>query len=322
MNIRAFGFRPVLKHLPQCIAHGDAFDALNVNGGAPIDKKGLLLGSATKCNWQIGGKSETWWAAMLVKARDSATFNQLVNQNGVLRLTARQLDSGKLAEVAYCIAHPVTGAGLLACYHQGPGFGVLNAVSRKLISQRTKELRQTALDQLSEADKDYAKKKEAIRKDHTGHFENGFICRTDDLPTLVRDLKEINSVEVTYSGVGFKEGLFSRLRRAATAQTEKLCFPPDFMLDPTMEQELRSDLLSTDYEEVRVAGRDAHKDRRIYSSEMVKNKFLFGETDYDGLLGDLELDLSDWDASIRSSKVVEWLRRHLTNQGIHKLLST
>jgi hypothetical protein len=319
MKIRVYGYRIVAEELPKAMEAIDAHSALINNAGSPIDKKGLIRGGGTKIECDFDGKKEEWWGGLILRARDATSINELVDEDGKLTLTARQLKGRKIAEVSYYLAHPTTGNGLVAVYHTGPGVSTLEYVLRRLFGQFGKDQRSVAL---AQAGTDREKRKEIIES-YKGSFGFSQLTREEDLVDLLKELKRISAIEFRFSTVRKTGGnLFAKLKAQAKMETERLVFPLDFVLDDDLSQEFLQGLANTDVVDASIEGPDMSTGkRRIVNSDLIRNKLLFAEDEYDTMLGDLKLDLSDWGANIEASPVIRWMKKLTKNANTRLLLS-
>jgi len=316
MKIHVFGFRIETNDLPPAMNATDGFVALQSNAGKPLDKKELIRGGATTIPNRFDGKNEEWWGGLVLRARDAKSFNQLVTDNGKLKLTAHHLGDGKIAELCYCLAHPTTGHGLIAAYHTGPSLPTLGWVLKRLFGNVVKERRSAGI---KAADKDRIKKQEII-EGFKGDFKLSQLMRGGSLKEILKELKRVTAVEVTYSTVTMSGGrLFKKLKAQACSETEKLVFPTDFIFDDTLADELIKDMCDSNVTDAAIEGPDTTGQKRRFSCDMLRNKLLFAEEEYDNLLGSLDLDLSDWDTHIRQSPVISFMQK-LINKPENRLL--
>lgn len=318
MKIKVFGFGPTTSLLPRALNAADVFPALMANNGATLDPKGLLRAAATTVNVTYDGRSEDWVAGMLLRARDSTSFNRLKMHNGSLMLTAEQLGDGKLAEMCYFLAHPSTSKGLIALYNGGPGIPALSYALRKIFGHVIFNRRKIEL----EAAGDDRTEKASIYERYKGKFQLDQLTRDEDIREMLREFKKLNMVELRFSGVKNTGGYLRKLRTKAVTETEKFYFPPGFELDEELTDELVSDVEHSDLTETVIEGKDAQGSKRRISSDMIRNKLLFAEEDYETMLGGLSLNLDDWAPTISASPVVAWLIRQTTGAATQSLLTT
>lgn len=317
MNIRIYGFQIDRKQLPPAMSASHIFSAIEANAGKPVDKNGLVRMSATSADWEFDQKAETWWAGMILRARDTKSFNQLNEENGKLKLTSKQLEGGKIAEICYFIANKTTGSGLLASYHTGPGLPVFSAFASKLFNDARSEFLKIAL--LSALT---AKEKKITNANYRGKLRFTQLVRSEDLKTLLKQLKKVSSMEIQYSAVAANGSRFSRLKASAITEAIKLSFPAGFALEDEIADELISELGANQEMEAKVFGKDERGAKMVVSSDLLRNKMIFAESDYDEMLGDLELSLDDWAPTIQGSKVVKWLLRQTSHAPTRMKITT
>jgi len=136
MNIKVYGFRVLKKHLPQAYSPVDVFKAIKENRGTALDRRGYLRIAAVSTRWKHDGNYEEWWAGLILRVRDAATFNRLESSGGKLELESLDLKGGKIADLSYFIAHGETGSGLIASYYQAPGFTALKFCMKLLFRKK------------------------------------------------------------------------------------------------------------------------------------------------------------------------------------------
>lgn len=317
MNVITYGFAIDHKKLPDKMSADDVFLAIENNGGKAVDRKGLIRTSATTVTLKYDGNDEDWWAGMILRAKDIASFNHLTEDNGKLTLTSTDLSDGKIAEVAFFIANKSTGSGLLASYHGAPGLPIFKVLARRLFNARRKERFMEELDQAESG-----KEKKALRDGYKGDLAISQLVRTDSLKDLLKELKKVDSFEARFTSVATGAQKFSLLRAKSSTQALKLAFPPDFTFDDALANELVQEIATDDALFVKVKGADQSGGPAVVSSDLARNKMIFGIEDYAKLLGGLSLDLTDWAPTISKSSVVKWLLREATSGSTRVKLTT
>lgn len=303
MKIRAFGFQIDKKKFPKALTPSDVFIAIEANAGAPLDKKELIRISGTTVSQErpaTNGGNMDWWAGMLIKARDAQLFNQLKPIDGKLRVSAEDLGDTKLVEICFFIAHKETGNGLLAVYHNAPGWSLFRPLVKKLFNAH-KEKRRTV--------ETAGIKDRTVLKGYSGVLELKQLIREGTLKSLLKEFKRVQSTEIAFAVVNDNvAGPFSRLRQGAKSESVRFTFPPDFILDDeTIDEMEKTSADPDDNTKIRVAGYDANNKSFSVSSDMARNKTIFAERDYDELMKGLSLDLDDWAPTIKASPIVNWL---------------
>ncbi len=275
------------------------------NAGQPLGKKHLIHAGVTNIPILYDGQEENWYGGLICRARDAKSFNQLIEENGNLVLTAKQLEGGnKIAELCYFLAHPETGNGLIACYYGGPGVSTLEKVLRNMFGRTRRSQLKAAL---AEAGSDKGQR-DAILERHKGVLKLSHLVQSGSLKDMFRELQRVTSLELRLSTVETKTGLFSKMKAKAVTETKKLNFPPDFDFDDELMEELLNGIDETDVEGATLMGKNQRGASKSISSDMLKNKLIFDEKEYDELLGNFTLQLRDWDATIMESAVIKWLK--------------
>jgi hypothetical protein len=305
MNIRIYGFGLIKTGFPEAVAAFEVLDALIENAGKPLGKKHLIHAGAARIPIKYDGQEESWYGGLIFRARDAKSFNQLIEENGELVLTAKQLEGGnKIAELCYFLAHPETGNGLIACYHGGPGVPMLERVLRSMLSGVRRSKMKEAF---ADAGKDRAKKDEVFRI-FKGELKLSHLVRKGTLKELFAELTRVTSLELRLSTVEMTTGLFSKMKAKAVTEIKKLKFAPDFNFDEELMEELIADIDAEEVDGASIVGKNSKGETKIISSDALRNKMIFDEKDYDELLGTFTLQLKDWDKTISESSVIHWLQ--------------
>lgn len=317
MKIRIYGFSPDMKTFPSAMKLADVFNSIQENGGRAVDKKELVRISATMVPWVHDGENEEWWAGMIVRARDAKSFNRLKRtEDGRTILTSEDVGEGQLGEIGFFVAWPGTGSGLFAGYHHGPSFRELAWLSGKLFSKEL-SLRRTALHQ---------RESEPTREEWNalkGKFALTRMSRTGDLRQLLGEFQKLKVFEVRYTEVRTEAPIFRKARTEAKTETEKFIFPEDFVLNDDLADEIVRDMDAPEIAGATIVGTVQSGAERRVSSEMARNKMIFGESDYDNLLAGLELDIGgDWSPAIRQSPIIQWMLGHANGDATRNLLIT
>lgn len=316
MNVIIYGFAIDRAKLPDKMSPDDMFLAIESNGGKTVDRKGLIRTSATTVTLKYDGQDEDWWAGMILRAKDVASFNHLIEDNGKLTLTSTELSEGKIAEVAFFVANKSTGSGLLASYHGAPGLPIFKVLARRLFNARRKERYMQELEHVK------GKAKKALHDAYKGDLVISQLVRTDSLKDLLKELKKVDSFEARYTSVATGAEKFSLLRAKSSTQALKLAFPSDFTFDDALANELVQEIAADAALFVKVKGADQSGDPAVVSTDLAQNKMIFGVEDYVKLLGGLSLDLTDWAPTISKSSVVKWLLREANSGSTRVKLTT
>ena len=121
MRLRVYGFTFEKKSLANALPMSSIFGSLEAKQTLAQDgldiRHGITIAQVVN---PFNASISPWWIGLILKVRDSRNFTKLTAQTGGgMRLTADLLASNEaLAEVNFFVAHPNSGAGLYAHYHQ------------------------------------------------------------------------------------------------------------------------------------------------------------------------------------------------------------
>lgn len=303
MNIKIFGYGIERSKLPTAFPPSVLYKLAQCTALAPLDSKGLIRIAATPLVWKHDNRNEDWWGGILIKARDAKTFNQLDETDGAIELSATEIEKGKVAEVSYFVAHGATGNGLIACYHNSPSLPTLSYCMKKLFRTARLEAAASAVKGLERR-----KEKVAALKNYRGKLSISGISRSGDFKSLLKELDTICSVDLTFKRVDTTQGAFSKWKAKATGESIKLVMPPEFILTDPLADEMIKELKADDKISATVRGKSVDGEASSVNSNLLRNKLIFAEKDYDDLHAGLKLKLSNWEVAIRDSKVINWLK--------------
>jgi hypothetical protein len=306
MKIRVFGFEPNIDKLPDAIPPTSGFEWLVRNSGKPLSK--TLTAAATK----TGG----FYAGVLLKARDSVSFTKMVKEGGISKLRAEKLQEGEqLAEVNFFIAHGKTGRGLYAHHHRSAS---LTSDFGWVVARAFRTEAKSILQALLKQDGLTEKEKKKLRQSHHGRFWLAQLLNEGTLKQFLKGLKRVSSFEAAFTSFDLEEDVFDPLSKKAKRKLVKFQFPPDVTL-ADLDDDIEEAAESKELDDFWVDGVD--RKNRAAEFHKKKNVEIFGEYDYDDLLGDLELSFDDWPRSITGAEAVKKLLAIAAGRGVSGILS-
>jgi len=315
MRLRVFGYSFDKDGLPPALTRTALFESLSQTGERAL-RNGTFQIAATEVSHGLGAKAEKWWGGILLKVRDARGFNKLIrDQDGKRKVTAEKLKANEeIAEVNFFIAHPVTGSGLYAHYHQSASLvSDFRWVCYKTFDEHRKECRNAALaaDGLSNSEQ------KAIRARYQGTLSLNQLVRSEQLKALVKTLKKVNSVTVKVVMVQTNERLFRGIQQQASSRSVKFTFPSDQSV-ARLADDVGDVSGSDQIQALSVSGITPSGRERTLN--LNKNPFVFEEWDYDEAMGNMELDLDDWEDSIASAPVIKRLIEVAKDVKVRQLL--
>lgn len=300
MEIKAYGFEIKQKSLPSAFGIEQLFLAIENCSGKPVDSQSLLRIAAGKVSIKFNKQEEEWWAGMVVRAKDVKSFNKIVEDGGKLTLTSEMLKDGKMADVSCYICHPKSGRGLLSVYHTGPSLRLFEVILKRTFRRDRRFSRERALRAAT------TESKKSIRESYAGALFFSQLVHEGDLKGLLKTLKTTSTVEARFSDNVLRKKIFGKLERKSSTKVVQFKFPPAFSLD----DELIDEIVKADRENpslfARVKGVGEDGEPLIINSDLTP-RLVFGSVDYDKMLGDIKLDLNDWQPVIRDSPLIKWL---------------
>jgi hypothetical protein len=310
VNIHGFSFNQSEK--PNDIEIFDIFDCISAKGGSSE------LGKLYKCaitelppNYGRGG--DTQYGGMILRFRDAKSYTKYSQSNGKITLSSESLDpKDKLAEVSFFVANKGSGSGVITHYQHSPSILNFGYIAKRILRELQKARR-------SEIDEDgtlTGKEKRIAKKKVSGSIEVQQLCRTESIRALVKSLKRVSACEVQLKTIKTHDSLFRGFGQNSDRQTLKFFMGGQIDLLQIADQaaELAD---SNEVKELKILGRDGKNRTRMY--KLTENALNFETFDYDVLLHDLILDLSDWNQSIISSPIIDTLRK-LTQSATNKIL--
>ena len=320
MKIRVYGFRFLKDEMPARMQATDAFAYMEVHAGRQVGK--LYRCAAKKLTLKGVKGEEDWWGGIILKIRDAKKFTKLVNKDGKLVFTTSDLAEGeRLAEINFFLAHGETGAGIYAHHYQSASLSSFGWLARKNFD----EARKWKMDHeplLKDPDAK-AKDKKRLRAGYKGKLTIEQLARQEDFRALVKNLKKVKSFEVSLGTVTTKERWFRNVIKRADSEKITFYFPPDVDVDALSSDiglALNGVLKDAALEDAKVVGTaPTGKPETVLFGT---NALVLAEVDYDDLMADLSLDLSDWAGSISNSPVIAHLHKIVSSRSVHSLLTT
>lgn len=316
MIVRAYGFLVDASVLPPAMPIDSAFVGLRDHGVGPLDKKETVHGTATLVKHSFRNVEQDWWAGIVLRARDAKSFSKLVKADGKLHMTAEELKDGKIAESSYFLAHPTSGRGLIATYWGSPGVPAVTWALKKAFAAR-----QTLLRQAATAEVTGIKEKAKVALDYRGALKIIPQIREGRLSDYLKDLKRTHSADIKIGAVEEANRMFRAVPPKSVTRTEHYVFPPDFTFTQEMALAAELELAENEGMEATFTGINARGHPETISSVDMKNKLVFGSTEYDELHGDFfAFNHDEAGSNIGDSPVINWLKRILNHATIHQNL--
>lgn len=311
MKIKLLGYNIDKTTFPEALKRSDIYEHISTLNGLAVTKT-FLIGT-TQVRVPVATGVEKWWGGMSLRIRDAKAFNKMVSTAGKVTLKAEKLeDNEKLAEVNFFVAHPETGSGLFSYYSGSSSLIGFGLGLRRAFADYRSALRKGALKAAP------VKDRPEISKKYAGILDVGQLCQNKDLKTLVASLAKVKSCELRLSSVVSRQTLFRGVAQFAKSESVRFALSDD--VDPlefgdAVEEAAKGE----EVESIAVRGLDSHGVSQTYKA--VENALSFGELDYDSVMGDIRLDLSDWATSIKDSPIIQKLAATAAGNKTHALLS-
>lgn len=228
----------------------------------------------------------------------------LVKEPGELRLTAEQLEQNKaIVEVNFFVLNEVTGRGLYQHYHQSThldGFCDFCrlAYDSPLIAKRAELEQHFTEGRIT---------KEEFRQgisDLRGTLTYAVMVRKENLPVLVSELEQINSVEVVLAAKQITRAEFRPMAENAMRQTERFVFGRQ---SSKRRERVKASVMEAVHafgkeRSARIVGMLPGKLLRVL--ELEENYDVLGELDFDKTAKDLKIDFSNLQSSLAKSAFI------------------
>jgi hypothetical protein len=311
MKIKLLGYNIDPSFFPSALGRTDIYQHLCQPNGLAVSKT-FQVGT-TKIPVHTATGTEQWWGGMSLRIRDAKAFNKIVSNGGHITLTAERLGQNEqLAEVNFFIAHPVSGSGLFSYYTGSSSLMSFGGGLQRAFRTYARELRDITLKQTP------VKERAAMRKTFAGVLQLGQLCQTKDLKALVAALAKVKTCELKLSRVITKQRIFRGIAQYAESEVIRFALMDD--VDPDdFGDEVAAVASARNVESVTVRGVDAHGVPQTYHA--IENALSFGEMDYDTMMGNIQLDLNDWPASIKASAIIQKLAATASGHTTNALLT-
>jgi len=301
MKMRVYGFGWNPEFAPKAVLPAAVFERITEVPGREF---GSHLAAVTKLG--------DWWGGLLLKIRDARKFTRLRKEDGVLVLSAHELENDeRLAETNFFVAHESNGHGLY-CHHY---------LSASLLgdfgyycSSRFAEMVKARKEKRLEED---PKLPTAHRNAFRGRLVLEQILKPGSFDNYVRELRQINTLEANLVTFKLTNRHFAPLAMQAKRKKIILGFDPNAHMGQIASAivECRHDGL---IDKAKVVGKDQSGREQTYRTN--NDAALFGEYEYDDVVANLSVRFDDMEGSIRRSDLIARLLETANDPKVKRLL--
>lgn len=232
---------------------------------------------------------------LFVTVKDQRVFTEMIEEDGELRLEARQVEEGKsFAEFNYFVVNLDTGRGIYQHYHSSCKFTQFGGFLADRYAKIVRNEADSAIASASLNGKVSKARQKQIRSDYVGYLDWSVLVRPEKVDELLADLREITQYQ--YDLVTFTPDENQPFRPISSFVSKKrtiLTFDKKIQVAQRVRRGIMDMISRNRPAKGRIRGKDVQGRKQVI--DLDENVDILREYDYDEVAGEIRIKLGSCD---------------------------